>query len=75
MGTQWRVTVDRGVCRGAAMCTNVAPQRFALDDESRSNPVAELVPADDPAVLDAVELCPHEAISVTDPESGEPVAV
>lgn len=64
---RWTIEVDRRRCIGNQMCVNVAGGHFALD-QGRSRPVANPVaPSDD--VLEAVELCPHSAITVRD-ESG-----
>ncbi len=60
----WKVTVDRDVCVGSAMCTSIAPEHFRLDD-GRSRPINELIDADD-IVVDAAESCPSEAIAVHD---------
>jgi ferredoxin len=68
---RWRVTVDPGRCVGSGVCVGTAPGRFRLDGD-RSRPVDELVEPD-PAVLDAAEVCPSEAIIVRD-GAGHPLA-
>lgn len=68
---EWSVTVDSGRCIGAGLCAANAPGRFRVTD-GRSEPVAGRVPAAD-EVLEAAELCPMEAISVRDADTGEPV--
>jgi ferredoxin len=66
------VAVDRGLCIGSGICVGTAPDRFALDDEQRSHPVAEQTDFD-AAIVDAAASCPVEAISVRDADTGEPV--
>lgn len=68
--SQWRVTIDQDVCVGSGTCTAVAPGFFALDDEDRSCPVSDAVPAL-PMLLEAAALCPTRAIQVVDTETGE----
>lgn len=59
-----RVTVDPGLCQGYANCVAVAPDVFALDDETGlavvlvEDPPAEL----HAAVEQAVRMCPTQAI-------------
>jgi ferredoxin len=54
--------VDHDLCAGVAMCTQVAPGAFALNDEGLSEyqdgpwPVADLA--------DAADACPMAAITV-----------
>ncbi|MER7169510.1 ferredoxin [Micromonospora sp. NPDC000207] len=68
----WRVRVDQAQCIGAGICASTAPTHFRLVD-GLSQPLAGLV---DPAeeVRDAADSCPMEAITVTDAETGDPVA-
>jgi len=61
---RWRVTVDPARCMGSGVCVGTAPGRFVLEG-GRSRLVDQ--PAEpDPAVLDAAETCPTEAIAVRD---------
>ena len=69
---RWRIAVDRELCTGSGMCAGGAPRHFSVDG-GRSTPVAEVVP-EDPAVLDAAETCPVEAIRVYALDSGEQLA-
>jgi ferredoxin len=64
MSECWRISVDRDACLGSGLCAGSAPRYFRLDD-GRSRPVTEVIEPDD-VVLDAAELCPAEAITVTD---------
>jgi len=67
-----RVSVDRDVCQGTAMCTSIAGQYFRLR-EGYSEPVSEEVD-EHQDVIDAAENCPVEAILVTAVEDGRVVA-
>ncbi|MFI1967939.1 ferredoxin [Streptomyces cinnamoneus] len=69
---RWRVAVDRGVCVGSGLCAAVAPGAFRLDATRRSRPVAEETEAS-PAVLEAAEGCPVEAVALHVAGTGEAV--
>jgi ferredoxin len=70
--TRWKISVDKNVCIGSAMCVAITPGRFVLDERQRSRPVkAEIVP--DEVVRDAAASCPSEAISLVDADTGQPV--
>ena len=70
--TPWRVSVDKKLCIGSAMCVAIAPDRFVLDEQQRSGPAeAEIDP--DELVRDAAASCPSEAISLVDDGTGRPV--
>ncbi|WP_433218463.1 ferredoxin [Dactylosporangium sp. CS-047395] len=61
----WRITVNNA-CVGSGSCVGVAPAHFELDDaEGRAHPInAEVEPSE--AVQDAVDMCPMEAITITE---------
>jgi ferredoxin len=62
--TTWRVTVDHNRCAGTGMCAAAAADYFRLH-EGKSHPVREVVASAD-ILLDAAEVCPMEAITVSD---------
>ncbi len=70
MARKLRITVDHNVCVGNDMCTNIATNVFALNDDLQS---AVVNPEGDPVekVLEAAENCPVSAITVEDEETGE----
>ena len=70
--TRWRISVDKKLCIGSAMCVAIAPDRFALDERQRSGPVEAEIDPDEP-VRDAAASCPSEAISLVDAGAGQPV--
>jgi ferredoxin len=67
----WRVAVDPARCIGSGICAGTAPGHFRLEN-GRSRPINEVVEPD-PAVVDAAETCPTEAIVVRGP-AGEVLA-
>jgi ferredoxin len=70
MAPKLRVTVDHVKCVGNAMCTELAPGVFALDDDRQSevrNPEGDTVEH----IVKAAENCPVGAITVEDVESGK----
>ena len=70
--SRWRISVDKDLCIGSAMCVAIAPGRFALDQRQRSGPVeAEIEP--DELVRDAAASCPSEAIGLVDAGTGQAV--
>ena len=70
--SRWKISVDKNLCIGSAMCVAIAPDRFMLDKRQRSSPVeAEIDP--DELVRDAAASCPSEAISLVDADTGQPV--
>lgn len=64
-----RITVDRDLCQGHAMCALEAPEVFALDPKT-DDTVRLLTdePGEDEraAVARAVKYCPNQALSVED---------
>lgn len=58
------IAVDRERCVGSGTCEMLAPDVFEVGDDGV---VAVLRPAaEDDAVLDAVQQCPTQALSLTD---------
>lgn len=60
-----KIDLDRNRCEGHGICEVVAPDYFALDDDSNLTILAEDVSAADEAqVTDAVMACPVAAIKL-----------
>lgn len=60
-----RVTVDRRLCQGHTLCNAIGPDVYDLDDEGRSVPLDEPVPAElERQAEDGARACPERAISV-----------
>ena len=68
----WKISVDKNMCIGSAMCVAIAADRFVLDERQRSGPVTGEIDPDE-RVRDAAASCPSEAISLTDAGTGQPV--
>ena len=61
------VVVDRDVCFGHARCFAHCPEVFGLDEEGHSVVVVPEVPAEwEEHALEAVRLCPENAIRVSE---------
>lgn len=65
-----KIVVNRGKCIAAANCIGIAPKVFALDG-ARKAFVVDSTGADESALVEAAEVCPTEAISLFDDETGE----
>ena len=70
--SRWKISVDKDLCIGSAMCVAIAPGRFVLDERQRSGPVEAGIDPDE-LVRDAAASCPSEAISLVDADTGQPV--
>lgn len=68
----WRIHVDHNNCAGTGSCVGLAPEHFTQDAGGRSHPLSTEVTPDE-LVLDAVALCPTQAITVVDVQTGQPV--
>jgi ferredoxin len=70
--SRWKISVDKKLCIGSAMCVAIASDRFVLDEQQRSGPVEPEIDPDE-LVRDAAASCPSEAISLVDADTGRPV--
>lgn len=59
----YQIRIDRALCSGYAECIGIAPEVFALGDDSISV-VMDAEGADDETVLDAARACPVDAITL-----------
>lgn len=66
----WVVEVDQNVCIGAAPCTAMAPNTFALNDSGKANILASVDQDDQETILNAARACPVAAIIIKD-ETGK----
>ena len=67
--SRWKVSVDKNVCIGSAMCVAIAPGRFVLDGRQRSGPV-EAGDRSGRAGAGRCRLRPSEAISLVNAGTG-----
>ena len=68
----WTVEVDHNVCIGAAPCTAMAPNTFALDDSGKASILATVDQDDKDTILNAARSCPVSAIIIKD-ETGKQI--
>lgn len=60
-----KLIVDKEKCIGCGMCINTFPEYFDYNDEGLSEVKKEEITSEEKKeILDAVEMCPTEAISV-----------
>ena len=67
-----KIVIDRSRCIAAANCIGTAPRVFALDGSKKAI-VIDAKADDDATLMNAAELCPTEAISLFDEESGDKI--
>ena len=67
----WTVEVDRGTCIGAAPCTAMAPNSFALDDDAKAAILATVDEDDQETILNAAQACPVSAIRIKDADRNQ----
>lgn len=69
---RYEAKVDPAICTGAQMCVSIAPETFSYDP---TDGVSKAVggPSEDPQVVEAAELCPVEAVTVRELDTGEQV--
>ncbi|MGI0081849.1 MAG: DnaJ domain-containing protein [Nitrosopumilaceae archaeon] len=64
--------VDKSLCIGCCSCETIAPTVFQIDKRARTNPKSYVINqrgASSEKILDAAQMCPTKAISVTDVDS------
>lgn len=57
-------TVDQDLCIGCGLCAQLAPDVFELDGDLLSRVIADPGPFDEPAVQEAADSCPSNAITI-----------
>lgn len=62
----YKITVDRNLCIGAATCVAVAPKAFQLDNEAKAIVLVSANEENEQTILDAAKSCPVAAIIVND---------
>ena len=66
----WTVEVDQNVCIGAAPCTAMAANTFALNDAGKAGILSTIDQDDQETILNAARSCPVSAIIIKD-ETGK----
>lgn len=60
-----KVEVNKDICIGCGLCTNVAQNVFSMNDEGRAQEIdGEIAEKDQPLVEEAVNSCPVSAIKI-----------
>ncbi|MFD5164389.1 ferredoxin [Streptomyces hawaiiensis] len=67
-----KVSVDRDLCYGSAECVHRAPEVFAFVDGFGVVRPGRDQTGEDPEILEAVEKCPSQAISITEAPRSAP---
>lgn len=62
----WTIEVDQNLCIGAAPCTAMAAQTFALDEAGKAGVLATADGDDQDTILNAARSCPVGAIRIKD---------
>lgn len=64
-----KVEVDQNLCVGCGMCTQQNEEYFAFGEDGLSHVIKEEVPSEDvDNIKESVEICPTEAIKLTEEE-------
>jgi ferredoxin len=62
-----KAKVDEDVCAGCAVCVDVCPEVFEMNEDDKAAVIVDVVPADsEDSCRDAADQCPSEAIQVED---------
>ena len=59
-----KASVDKDLCTGCALCEDLAPEVFELEDDVAVVKVDPVPAAHEEAAKDAADQCPVEAITV-----------
>lgn len=60
------ISIDRGLCIGAATCVALAPKAWTLDDDAKAIILDTAEKETDEILLEAAKGCPVMAIIITD---------
>lgn len=69
---KYRIELDREKCTGDKQCVDLAPETFGIDSEDKSY-VIDAGGNWPEYVLKAARMCPADAITLYDAESGQQV--
>ncbi len=70
--SKYKIEIDRDLCIGDGACVGEAPEAIEMDDENIAI-VRDPGGNSDEEILQAAQVCPVDAIILTDNESGEKV--
>jgi len=66
-----QIRVDRDKCTGEAVCVDIAPEVFQLDEEEGLAEVINPSGADRDIIIEAAQSCPQSAITVIEAGTGQ----
>jgi len=69
---KYKIEIDRDLCVGDGACCGEAPNTFEMDDDNIAV-VADPDGHSPEEILQAAQVCPVDAIILTDAETGEQV--
>lgn len=69
---KYKIEVDRDLCIGDGACCGEAPNTFEMDDDNIAV-VKDVDGHTEEEIMQAAQVCPVDAIILTDNESGEKV--
>jgi ferredoxin len=69
---KYKIEIDRDLCIGDGACVGEAPNALEMDDENIAV-VKDAGAHTDEEILQAAQVCPVDAIILTDTETGEKV--
>ena len=67
---KYKIEIDRELCIGDAACCGEAPNTFVMDDDNIAK-VSDANGHSDEEILQAAQVCPVDAIILTDTQTGE----
>lgn len=70
--SKYKIEIDRELCIGDGACVGEAPDTLEMDDENIAV-VTNTAGNSDEEILQAAQVCPVDAIILTDAETGEKV--
>lgn len=72
-GSRYIVEYRRDLCTGAVVCSLIAPNTFAMDEENKAVLIHSVEVDSDDVILAAAQSCPALAIIIKDAETGEQI--
>ena len=61
-----KVSIDKSGCIGCGLCEGTCPEVFRVADDGLAEVHTQPTPAEEAAVLEAVDICPSNVITTED---------
>lgn len=61
-----KIEVNQSTCIGCGACVQIAPQAFEFNENGLSVPIVEIIEEVTPEIIEAMESCPVNAITIED---------